>query len=431
MSSNDVSTKGVKTTCQPTITYLSNARLPGDKANSYQTIKMCEAFGSAGCGVELLYPSLVQPARLRKIQNIYEHYAVEPNFVIKELFCPDTLYFARNVSATIHKLLKLSYLQWSVYGLRTLLYCRKYRARKNHLFYGRDESSFAILSRSRLCSNALYLYEAHVFPGARWRQRRLALLKNLDGLIVITQQLKRLYMESGIPEEKLLVAPDGVDVEQFSTSLTQDAARHWLKLPSDSGIIGYIGRFQTLDMHKGIPELIQALPHLTRSIPKKLLLVCVGGPMECVPEFRDIMKAAGVPSDQVLFVDKRPTLEVPLWMRACDVCTIPWPWNPFSAYYTSPLKLFEYMAVGVPIVASRLPSLAEILRDGENAILVSPGVPFALAKGIQQVLEQPVLGGRIARQARLEVEDYTWDFRAKKILSFIEELNARKLAEPQ
>ena len=103
-------------------------------------------------------------------------------------------------------------------------------------------------------------------------------------------------------------------------------------------------------------------------------------------------------------------------MRACDVTTIPWAWTEFSAYYTSPLKLFEYMAAGVPIVASRLPSLGEVLRHDENGWLVEPGDPVALAEGIDEVLSDGDRSASLARQAAVDVQRYSWSNRGAQIL---------------
>jgi glycosyltransferase involved in cell wall biosynthesis len=88
-------------------------------------------------------------------------------------------------------------------------------------------------------------------------------------------------------------------------------------------------------------------------------------------------------------------------------------------YYTSPLKLFEYMAAGVPVVASDLPALREVLRDGENAVLVAPDDPGALAQGIRRVLEDKPLADRLAAQARRDAQAHTWTARAQAILEFI------------
>ena len=141
--------------------------------------------------------------------------------------------------------------------------------------------------------------------------------------------------------------------------------------------------------------------------------------MDAVPAYLELARRFGVSEKRLRFVDRVPNTEVPLWIRACDVVTIPWPWTEFSAYYTSPMKLFEYMAAGVPIVATDLPSIHEVLRHGENAWLVEPGNSEALAEGIHAVIENPELAKRLAEHARQEVEKYTWERRAASILSFL------------
>jgi glycosyltransferase involved in cell wall biosynthesis len=190
-------------------------------------------------------------------------------------------------------------------------------------------------------------------------------------------------------------------------------------LPLDRVIIGYIGRFRTMTMEKGIPELVQAMAYLPTFDGSEPLLLCVGGPMDAVPAYLDLAVGRGVSEHRLRFVDRVPNKEVPLWMRACDVVTIPWPWTEFSAYFTSPLKLFEYMASRTPIVATDLPSMREILRHGKNAVLVEPGSPEALAKGIQQMLEIPDRGQRIAAQACQDVIPLTWERRAANVLAFL------------
>ena len=89
-----------------------------------------------------------------------------------------------------------------------------------------------------------------------------------------------------------------------------------------------------------------------------------------------------------------------------------------SKYYTSPMKLFEYMAVGRPIVASHIPSIAEILNE-ENSVLVKPDDPEALARGIRFVLENNEFAEKISSQAYIDVQKYTWEARAKLISDFI------------
>ena len=141
--------------------------------------------------------------------------------------------------------------------------------------------------------------------------------------------------------------------------------------------------------------------------------------MEYVPAYEFHSKQHGVMLAHLRFVDRVPNAEVPYWLRACDVLTIPFPWNVHMAYYTSPMKLFEYMASGVPIVASDLPSLCEVLHHEENAVLVAPGDALSLANGISRLLNDQKLAARIAERAAVDAVQYTWKRRVQLILASI------------
>jgi glycosyltransferase involved in cell wall biosynthesis len=105
-------------------------------------------------------------------------------------------------------------------------------------------------------------------------------------------------------------------------------------------------------------------------------------------------------------------------LRDADVLILPNRPSAISTDFTSPLKLFEYMASGRPIVASDLPSFREILRDGENALLVEAGNPQALVAGITRIKDDPALAARLARQAAADVRDYTWPRRAERLEAY-------------
>jgi glycosyltransferase involved in cell wall biosynthesis len=238
---------------------------------------------------------------------------------------------------------------------------------------------------------------------------------------VLTSFIKERLITRGFPAAKVQVLPDGVDLSLFENLPCKNECRKRLGLSLDCSIIGYIGRFKTLEMEKGIPELIQALPPLKGCNGKEPLLLCVGGPMDAVPAYLDLACRMGVPEYRLQFVDHVPSRAVPLWMSACDIVTIPWPWTEFSAYFTSPMKLFEYMAAGVPIVATDLPSLREVLRHGENAWLVEPGNPKAIAEAIEQLLREHHVGMLLANNARECVTSYSWENRARAILKAVDD----------
>jgi len=110
---------------------------------------------------------------------------------------------------------------------------------------------------------------------------------------------------------------------------------------------------------------------------------------------------------------------MPLWMKAADILVLPNKGQEnISKLYTSPLKLFEYMVIGRPIVASDLPSLREIL-NAKNAILFEPDNSKSLALAIKKLIQDSSRAQLLADQARLDAQKYSWSARAKKILEFI------------
>ena len=114
-----------------------------------------------------------------------------------------------------------------------------------------------------------------------------------------------------------------------------------------------------------------------------------------------------------------PYDQVPGVLAGASVALLPLPDEPVARLFTSPLKLFDYMAAGVPIVASDLPALREVLRHEENALLARPGDPDAFADAVRRLLADPALAARLGAQARADVHRYSWDARADALLGFL------------
>ena len=394
------------------IVYISNARLPTEKAHGYQICKMCEAFASLGLSVKLMHPYRDNPL---KGKSVFEYYGVRPIFEVCTLPNWDVVRLDRLLpDGWFAPLFFLHSLLWGLYA------ARKAAREVADLYYTREATIAYWLTRMGLPT----VYEAHVVPkGAqRWLLKRVARRQALRLVVALTSFIREGLVRMGFPEEKVIVLPDGVDLALFENLPTKEECRRILGLPLERPIVGYIGRFQTMGKEKGIPELVEAMRYLPEIDGAEPLLLCVGGPMDAVPAYLERARQVGVPERRLKFVDRVPNTQVPLWMRACDVATIPWPWTEFSAYFTSPLKLFEYMGAGVPIVATDLPSLREVLRHGENAWLVRPSDPKALAEGIRRLLENPELAKRLSRQAREDVRQYTWERRARAILQSVEKV---------
>jgi glycosyltransferase involved in cell wall biosynthesis len=115
--------------------------------------------------------------------------------------------------------------------------------------------------------------------------------------------------------------------------------------------------------------------------------------------------------------------EIPIWQKAADVVVLPnTAREDISKYYTSPMKLFEYMASRRPIVATDIPSIREIVDDS-RAIMVKPDDPESMARGIIEALENQELTDRITDAAYHSVALHTWGKRAQRILDFVGKIN--------
>src|SRR5260221_13293124 len=124
-----------------------------------------------------------------------------------------------------------------------------------------------------------------------------------------------------------------------------------------------------MGLSKGVDTLIDAIA----ALPDLRITLClVGGPADIADSLSGRWLKEELPSERFVFAGHVAPSLVPVYISAFDVCAMPSPNNAFFAYYASPLKLFEYMAVGKPILSSDHPAIAEVVHDGESALLVSP-----------------------------------------------------------
>ena len=227
----------------------------------------------------------------------------------------------------------------------------------------------------------------------------------VDLVLTTTNMFKRAY-----DKKNVLVYPNGVFLEDFDYKTPKPKIRKLLGLPIDKKIVGYAGRFLTTGMEKGIPELIKAVSRL-----KNVYLVCVGGPQSQIKKYENI--AGRLKFKNYLFLDRVPVKTLYLYMRAFDVCAMPFPWNEHFAYRMSPLKMFEYMASKNPIVTTNLPVVKEVLKDKINAVMVKPSDPKSLAAGINMLVNDITFGNKISHKAFEEVKKkYTWKRRAEEVI---------------
>jgi len=203
---------------------------------------------------------------------------------------------------------------------------------------------------------------------------------------------------------QVVVVPNGVDPNRFPLKPrdASPALRHvWS--------VGFVG---TLKPWHGLSTLLEGFAILHRTHADTRLVIVGDGPERVHVEAR--ADALGV-RDAVRLTGAVAPGQVPGLLASMDVAAAPYPNLP--DFHFSPLKVFEYMAAGLPVVASRIGQIAEVIRDGENGLLCPPGDPSAFAAALCRVKQEPDLGARLGRAARaLVIRDYTWDRVACRVL---------------
>jgi glycosyltransferase involved in cell wall biosynthesis len=373
--------------------YVARARIPSEKANSIQVMKMSAAFSSLVGEVELVVPYAATSRRDRS--GLWDQYAVAPSFRVTWLRYP----------------------HWGPrfdirgYALACWLYAQ---VRGFDVVYTRDLWAASLLARggrsTRIGFEAHDLLEERRYPVwdsliASWKPS-----SRLRAVFCISNSLAEAYRGSGAPPDLLHVARDGVDLALFSAALSRRKARAELSLPEEAQLVCHAGQ---LYPGRGIEETIEAVA----GIPGALLLL-VGGQAQDITRLRDWAQSRGF-DHCVQFVGQVPNGLVPKFLWAADVLVMPYTSRTPTVRFMSPLKMFEYMAAGRPIVATDFPAVREVLRDRFSAILVPPDGVDLLREGIRFALEQSDQASRIAVNAREEVQQYAWERRAIHILERI------------
>jgi len=356
------------------IQYLAFIRLPTEKAHGLQIMKTCEALADAGAEVELVVPG----RRTHIKDDPFSYYGVRKNFTVTELKTPDWVGFGP--LGFIASLLWFS----EVVKLRKSFW-------NADSIYSRD----ALVLLQYILLGRPLAYEAHNQPSFFSR----VVARCVKKLLVISDGLKKEYMQSDVPEERIVLVPDAADIDLFKNPSSKDEARRMLKLPLAGKIALYVGR---IDSEKGADTFAESSEHL----PDGVTAVLVGyGLMKEQYQKR---------YPRAVFLPETAYKDLPKVLPAGDVLIIPNSGKTKeSAHLTSPLKLFAFMASGIPIVASDVPAIREVLSD-DTGTLVKPDAPKALADGISLALTAGPEKGIRAKQL---MERYTWASRAERILS--------------
>jgi len=367
------------------ILYVSSSTIPSRTANSVHVMKMSQAFANNGHDVTLIASdmhAIPQPG----VEDVYSHYGVEKNFSLVNLAVPKLPgqgYLFGALSA------------WHAWrGGYDIVFCRNFAACYFSALLGKQvsfETHMPMIERKLL---------------GRFFFKRLLKSPRLKQVVVITHALKQ-RMEQDYPQIKgqVVVAPDGAD------PVADDVVAMPLDVIEGRVQVGYVGH-----LYKG--KGMEVVSQLAARCPWADFHV-VGGMDEDLDYWK--RECAGI--DNIVFHGYVSHHQAKAYIKAFDVVLLP-NQRKVAAYdvgeisqWTSPLKAFEYMAAGKPIIASDLPVLREVLVHGENAMLCDCEAVDEWAETLERLRGDDELKEHLSRQAKaIFLEQYTWQARATYLI---------------
>lgn len=378
------------------LTYLTEAAIPSASSNATATVRMCGAFAEAGADITLVYPILRRAAPEGFTGDIEQFYGLPVPLRLRLLRVP----FAKGRNPLQRVVRSVPFLAYLLRHARPgrppfICFTRSFQlawlaTRVRRTWGGRSACRAVII-------------EVHTTPPARgW-----SLLATVDGAVVISDALRELILQR-LPalEDRVWVERSGFDPTAMDRATDRAAARARIGVEHSGGpLVVYAGR---VFRGKGVDVLIDAAEHVAS----------IGGHVLIVGNVLETDYVARAPAN-VTFTGFVAPSDVPNYLAAADVLVMPTTAALHYAGYTSPLKLFEYMATGRPVVASDLPVLREVVRHGENALVYAQRDPIALAAAVRRLWADRELAERLAEQAWQDVQQYSWQARAQRILRHV------------
>jgi glycosyltransferase involved in cell wall biosynthesis len=257
-------------------------------------------------------------------------------------------------------------------------------------FKGRYWNATPLRSRLAACEDAVLAAAARVF--------------------VVSEVDRRSLIERGVEPTRIVVNPNGVDASRFATGGGSEI-RERNGIASDL-VIGFLGTFGPWH---GAPVLAQAFVDVADRLPQAHLLLVGDGPE--LETTLSIVRSAGLEARVTVTGQLSPT-EVPGYLDACDLLISPHvPLPDGVEFFGSPTKLFEYMAAGKAIIASRLGQIGDVLEHGVTGWLVEPGDVAGIVEGLVALAEAPELRRNLGLRARRQALDrHTWTRNARNVI---------------
>lgn len=256
----------------------------------------------------------------------------------------------------------------------------------------------------------------HPFTERQWRVARRMLRRDcFRGVAAISDVHRRMLTVDGWPEERVITVHSGVDLSQFEEARKANGHGRPRFAAAGQRVVLYAG---SLYAGKGGEQILLAAQRM-----KDAKFVLLGGRDFEVTQLKERIASLGL--SNVELTGYVPHAEIPGYLFAADILIAPFTEDgrdiggkviiPFA----SPIKLFEYMAAGKPIVTSNIGAIPEVLRHEENGLLITPGSVDELVSNLSRLFSDPSLSARLGAAARRDVRIYSWEERVARVLEFV------------
>lgn len=245
-------------------------------------------------------------------------------------------------------------------------------------------------------------------------------LKYASYIVVVSDVLKTELLGRGIPEKKIIVNPNGVDIDKYNPNIDNIEVVSKYNLEGKK-VIGFIGTFG--QWHGGLvmAEAINVFLKKYEKYKENCVFLLIGDGNQ-LAQVREMVKTA-TEAGNVIFTGKIIQSLGANYLSSCKILLSPHIPNPDGTeFFGSPTKLFEYMAMGKAIVASDLNQIGKILENEKTALLVEPNNPEQIADSINRLLEDKRLAMKLGENARAAaVDKFSWDKHVNNIFNYIDE----------
>lgn len=420
------------------ILIVSSGKIPSQRANSINTIKHAQCFYDLNHHVVIFSIKRIYEDLLKfKIKNINNFYGLSPKVNI-ELIRDNSFFYFKDIIPYIFKNFEkqtrnstsskkeeirneFSSLKYILQKIKTNFYdINCFDIEKKISNYCRSNHFDLCYTRAcKIVYHNIYnkiptILEYH--DANLWKPKMQYIINSCKSnyfkcLVTISNLLKNIYSKAGIPKEKILVLEDAVELKKYETiQKSKIELRKLLNLPKKKTIVMYTG---SLFEGRGIDTIIDAVNLLN---DHNSILYIIGGNNKEIRRWQNY-EAKRETKTIVKFLGFIQNSKIPLYHKAADILIAPYSLKCNNIQWMSPIKLFEYMASNVPIIASNVKRIKHICNKGE-CLFFKESDPQDLAEKIRILLNDKDLGLDLSERAYKTVQNYTYEKRCQKIIDF-------------